>query len=315
MFELSDILLGGLFPAFIAMVALSVAWKLTHCTVTAWTAGVVAGIVVGHWTLDSQQIGIAAALAKTLDPAEARDWLPLATLLAIVPAALTDLSKYGHLLAWLGRAVLCLLLPWRLLAGSVYLPQTTLPGLDLNARTWSSIEAVGWIGGIGATVFLVWILAESSNKRPGAHPWLRSVLAPVVTVGAAVTVAMSGSFTYAQLLGVLTAALAGSAVVAIILRLQRGPEATAGAVIITFGGVLVTAHFYSDLKFLHAVLLLTALAAALAPAVPTVSPRAQSAMRCVLCLAPLAIAILLAAIDFSAAQAELQSNPYHNFQP
>ena len=71
---------------------------------------------------------------------------------------------------------------------------------------------------------------------------------------------MSGSITYGQLMGVLVATLTGCALAAWLLKLGRGPDAAAGPIVIAFGGVLVLAHFFAELKLLYAVLLLVGFA-------------------------------------------------------
>jgi len=325
MIEPIEILLGGLLPAILAAVVLAVVWKLTRHAGAAWSAGLVLGCVAGLWALDAHAVGISIAVAKSFNPHEARDWLPAAMLLSMVPSALshpnskscqstsaiTGAGKSGRVIAWLLGIVLCVLLPWRLLAGSAYLPNVSSVEASFEGMGgWSTFETVAWLGGIGAMLFVFWFVAAWEGK---SNSWrLRGLLAIAVVLGAAVTLAMSGSITYGQLLGVLTAALAGSWVVAIMLRLESGPEAAAGPLVAIFGGALVLAHFYSELKLLHAGLLLLAMAVAIGGWLPEakLSCRGQLALRSLLCLIPLAIVVTLAAMDFSATQAEVQRNPY-----
>lgn len=289
------------------------AWHLTHRADLAWSAGIVLGYLAGHWALDAGNVGVAAAIAKSLQPHEARDWLPLAMLLAVIPTLVAGTSRRGDASAWFACAVLCLALPWRLLAGSVYLPAVQIPHVEFDTGAWSPGEAILWIVGIGTALFASWRLLAAAD---GTDRNVRSVLAVSVVLGSVATVGLSGSFTYAQLLGVLAAALAGCATTAAMLRLPQGLETAAGPIVAAFGGILVVAHFYSELLLLHFGLLLLAMAIASGRLIglSSFSHRVQATVRCVLCLTPLVAAVALAASDFSATQVETPTNPYLDFQ-
>ena len=129
---------------------------------------------------------------------------------------------------------------------------------------------------------------------------------------------MSGSLTIGQLLGVLTATLAGCGVAAAALRLESGPESAAGPLLAAFGGVLVIARFLFDpeLSLYYAAMLLLALIAAVGRISPPtrLSARVHALVRIALCAAALALTVIPAARDFAASQAESESNPYLNFQ-
>jgi len=118
-----DLFFGGVLPAIVAASALAMVWRATGNAASAWRTAIVLGYVVGHWALDARTIGVVAALSKSYQPIEARDWLPLLMLLAIVPDAMACVGKRGPALAWLLRTALCVFIPWRLLQGSVYLPR------------------------------------------------------------------------------------------------------------------------------------------------------------------------------------------------
>jgi len=314
MIDPADFLLGGLLPAVVAAVALAIAWKLTHDAVYAGLAGVVLGYVTGHWALDAQGVGLLASVAKSFRPHEARDWLPLAVLLAVVPEIAARFGNRGSLLAWILRVALCVLLPWRMLDGSAYLPATTLLNTDFDIGAWSRSEAIGWLGGMGAVLLASWFAVRGCGEK--SLSWLRFSLATFVALGGAATLAMSGSLSYGQLLGVLAATLVGCGLMTTILHLDSGPEAAAGPLLLAFGGVLVLAYFYSELKLLNAVLLLLAMIAAVGWVAGSqkLSQRGHASLRCVICLTALAAAVSLAAMDFTASQAETQNNPYLNFQ-
>jgi len=312
MIEPSDLLLGGLLPAVAAAVVLAFVWKFTRHAGAAWSASLTVGYLAGHWALDANTAGFLSAVAKSFNPHEARDWLPLAILLSSIPCAVALAGKKGRVIAWLLRAVLCVFLPWRLLVGSAYLPSVSLSKVAFDTGAWSTPESVAWLSGISTALFTAWLFAEAENR--GSVCRLRASLATLVALSGAVVLAMSGSFTYGQLLGVLTATLAGSSLIAIILRLDRGPESAAGPLVAVFGGALVLGHFFSELRLLNACLLLLAMAVAIGWMPPKLSQRMQVSLRCLLCLIPLTIAVTLAAMEFSATQVELESNPYLNFR-
>jgi hypothetical protein len=135
-------------------------------------------------------------------------------------------------------------------------------------------------------------------------------LAVLVTVAASTTVALSGSITLGQLMGVLVAVLAGCARAASWMMIGRGPVAAACPLVIAFGGVLVLAHFLVELKLLYAVLLLLGLAVGAGWFFP--GKKWTNPVRCVVCLVAISVAVGLAGMDFAAAQAEAASNPYLN---
>ncbi len=311
----SDIFFGGVLPAVVAASALAMVWRMTGKEASAWRTAIVLGYVVGHWALDARGIGVVAALLKSYQPTEARDWLPLLMLLAIVPDALACVGKRGPALAWLLRTVLCVFIPWRLLSGSVYLPVSISPNFNFDLGGWSTSEATAWIGGIGGALLICWQGLRIVDQRSGV--FVRSALAVVVTFGAAIVAALSASLVYGQMFGILTAVLAGCSLASAFFSTGRGPEAAAGPVVVAFGSLLIVGHFYAELKIYNGALLLIALGLALGwlPMSAKVSPRWQAVCRGLLCLAALAAALTIASLDFAATQAETESNPYQNLRP
>lgn len=101
-------------------------------------------------------------------------------------------------------------------------------------------------------------------------------------------------------MGVLTATLTGCAIASMILKVERGPDAAAGPILMAFGGTLVLAHFFAELKLLHAALLVLAFAVAGGWFFP--GKMRSTPLRCVVCLILLVIAVALAGWDFAAAQ-------------
>jgi len=308
----AEVLWGGAVPALVAAATLTMVWQGTGKAASAWRTALVVGFVAGHWGLETRTISFAAALTKSFQPTEARDWLPLLMLLAIVPDALACIGKRGPAIGWLLRCALCVFVPWRLLHGSVYLP-LSLPDLGLDAADlggWSSGEAAAWIGGSGAMLLIGWHWSRGGDQQSGQRrdAFVRSALAVVVALGGAIVTAMSGSLVYGQMFGVLTAVLAGCGLASALLSTGRGPEAAAGPVMIAFGSLLVVSHFYAGLKIPNAALLWVALSLAIGWL--SLPSRWQALGRGVLCLATLGIAVTLAGLDFAATQAEAESNPY-----
>ncbi len=304
----AEIFWGGVLPAVVAAAVLFVVWRLTGKAASAWRTALVAGYLAGHWALSTSNIGIVATLVKSYQPTEAHDWIPLLIALAMVPDAIACLGKRGPALAWLLRAALCLFAPWRFFQGSAYLPLVALPDFGFETLEWSTTEAATQIGAIGAMLLFAWFALRVAKEPDGLRT--RSALAVVVALGAAITVALSGSLLYGQLLGVLTAALAGTGLASAIVGTQRDPEAAAGPLVLAYGGLLLLANFYAELTTLHTALLLVAMLTAIGwlPRAKKLSPRAHAIIRTLLCLAALGTAVSLAAIDFAATQNA--TNPY-----
>jgi hypothetical protein len=306
MITIADILLGGVLPGVIAVAALAGVWKLTANAASSWRTAAVASFLVGLWALDAQGVGVVNAIAKSMRISEARDFLPLMVILAVIPDAVAAGGKRGAILGWIVRAGLCVFVPWRLLWGTRYLPKVAPPpNFDMGA--WGPLEAVLWIGGVAAALLAVWSLVRAENTEA---PRLRSMLAVLAALAASATVAYSGSLTLGQLMGVLVAALTGCAVAAWWMKVGRGPDAAAGPIAVACGGVLVLAHFFAELKLLYAALLLVGLAVGAGWFFP--GKKWSTPVRCVVCLAAIGVAVGMARMDFAAAQAEAASNPYSN---
>jgi hypothetical protein len=306
MITLTDILLGGVLPGVIAVAALAGVWKLTKNAASSWRTAAVLSFLVGLWALDAQGVGIVGAIAKSMRITEARDFLPLMVILAVIPDAVAAGGKGGAILGWILRAGLCLFVPWRMLWGTKYLPKVAPPA-NFDTGAWGPLEAALWIGGAAAALLVVWSVVRAENTE---SPRLRSVLAVLAAFAASTTVALSGSLTLGQLTGVLVATLAGCAIVAWWLKVGRGPDAAAGPIVIAFGGVLVLSHFFAELKLLYAGLLLMGLAVGAGWFFP--GKTWSTPVRCVVCLAAIGVAVGMARMEFAAAQAEAASNPYLN---
>jgi hypothetical protein len=255
-------------------------------------------------------MSIAEAISKSFHPSEARDYLPMLALAAMLPDGIACVGKRGPAIAWLLRLGLCLFLPWRFLVGSRYLPTETLADFGFDTGAWSTTEAIIWIGGLAAILLTLWITVRLSN--PGREAFACSALAVMVALGGAITMAMSSSLIYAQLLGVLTASLVGCGLASLITKSQRGPEAAAGPVACIFSSLMLLGFFYAELKSFNAALLILAMSSAIGwlPRWNHLTSRRKIIARCLLCLSLLVIVLLLAGNDFAKSFAESQGSPY-----
>jgi len=294
-------------PALLAVTALGLVWRRTRRAASSWRTALVMGFIVGLWGIDSQGAGWAGAISKGIRITEAKDFLPLVAILAILPDAVAAINRQAAIVAWGLRALFCVALPWRLLYGSSYLPRETIAGFT-PANAWSTTEAVFWLGGIGTVLIAAW--AATREVDPAERPRLRSLLATLVALASAATIAFTGSQSYGQLMGALAVALAGCAIGSLLWKLDRGPDAAAGPLVISFGSLLILAMFFSNLLLVQAGLLLVAMVAGAGWFFPNL--KASLPMRCAVCAIASGTVVLWTAYAFFSAIAESQSNPYMN---
>lgn len=312
----TEVMWGGVLPTVVAASMFSLVLKLSSRAEAAWLCGLSAGYLAGNWGLEIPALGIWPAIEQSLKPAEARDWLPLAVLAAAAIDGLAMLGRKAAWGVWALRAVLCAWLPWRLLAGSVYLPKEQFD-FGFETQAWSSAEAMVWIGCAAVFIGLFWLSAKFASEN--TLPRLRASLATLVAFGGTATIALSGSLTTGQLLGVLTAALVGCGMAAAAWRVEQGPEAAAGPLLVAFCGVLIIARFLLSPELGLATTLL--LLAAIYPAIGWIGPagkpsiRWQFALRTLICLVAVGACIVPAAREFAASQAQESANPYQNYSP
>lgn len=299
----ADVMLGGVLPGLVAAAALAGVWKFTKNAASGWRTAVVVSFLIGMWALDAQGAGVVTAISKSMRVTEARDFLALMVILAVIPDAVAAVGYRGAVVGWVLRLGLCVFVPWRLLWGSRFLPKVAPPP-NFDTGAWEPLEAVLWIGGWAGALLATWAVVRAESTE---SPHLRSALATLAVFAASATVAMSGSLTYGQVAGVLVATVAGCALVTWLLKVGRGPDAAAGPIVIAFGGVVVLAHFFAELTLLHAVLLLAGLAIGGGWFFP--GKKWSVPVRCLVCLLAIGCAVGTAGMEFIAAQA---SNPYSN---
>lgn len=315
---LNDFLLGGLLPMGVALAACALGWTATRRPTVAWLVGVVVGVCAGTIALEASSVGLGAAIQKSLKPHSAYEWAPWLVIVALLPAMAAALPGRWRQLQWLGIAPLAALAPAWLLSGGKYLPSAELREAGFAEQAWGPGQAV-LILGLAALAFVAawrWWTSTASVDQPTA----RGLLTTIALTGAAATAGLTGSFTYAQAIGVLAAAVGGVTVAAWLLRINAGPEAAASPILFLAWILLILAACYSTLLPLQGIGLWLAitLAAAPMPAKLGLGDRKRLVLRVLLTLLPLGIVLGHAGYKFAETQRqqqeEAESNPYLGYE-
>jgi hypothetical protein len=312
----TDFLLGGIAPMFLAIAAFSLAWLLSHRAGVSWSAGVLTGYLGGTIAVDAGGVGFAAAIKQMVSPHDAHQWTWMIAVAAVVPAIGAALLGERRQWRWLLNVPLAAAAPLWLMWGGKYLPNAEIRATGFANDAWGVGEAVVVIGVVAVAMLLAWRVWEAND--PTDQPRTRGLLAAIVLSCTAAVAGMSGSFVYAQAIGVLAASVGGCFVAAWLWRVKAGPEAAAGPIILLVGSLLLLATHYSKLELLHAAGLWAAitLSAAYVPNVLGLNARGRIALRCSACLIPLALVFGHAAYKFADSQRqqqeEAESNPYMN---
>jgi hypothetical protein len=315
MLDVYDILLGGAAPMAVAVAAFGVGWVATRRAAVAWSGGAALGYAVGVVALAARGAGFAPAVQRLVSPTAAHEWTPLVGLVAIAPSVAWLLPAKWQSARWIAAALVSAAAPLWLLWGGKYLPSQELRASGFATSAWSGLQAVMILGGVAAMLLVAWLIWDLVEREATRS---RSLLSVFALVGAAATAGLTGSFVYAQLFGILAAALGGCTVAAWTLRTKAGPEAAAGPVIAVAGCLLLLAAGYSELSWLMAigVGVAIALSAGWIPGLRRLSERQQLATRMLLCLLPLAIVLWQAGVEFAESQRQQQEeaelNPYLN---
>lgn len=308
-----EFLLGGIAPMLAAMSAFAVAWRVSRRASIAWPVGVIVGYLSGTIALEAGSVGMAAALQKLGSPHGAHEWTWMLAIVAAIPAIVASLLGERRGWRWLLIVPLAVGVPLWLLWGSKYLPSAEDRATGFMTEAWGVGEAVLIIGIVAGAMLLAWRLWEASE--PSDQPRTREFLVAVVLSCSAAVAGMSGSFVYAQVIGVLAASVGGCFLAALVCRAQAGPEYAAGPIVLLAGSLLMLAAFISKVELLHAVGLWIAIVVASTRLPRTrLSDRGRIALRCGVCLVPLALVFGHAAYKFAESQRQQQeeaaSNPY-----
>lgn len=311
-----EFLLGGGVPFAAAAATLAIVWLLTRRAGAAWSAGVIVGFAAGAAAIDSPGAGVRAAALGLVRPHESHQWLPMLGLLAALPAIAGLAPGRWRGVRWLLAAAIVAAAPLWMLWGGKYLPSAELRDAGFTASAWSAGTAALIVSGVAAAMLAAWAWWEAAEASD--LPLVRSLLVVVALVGAAAVAALTGSLTHGQWLGALAATIGGCAAMAWLLRAPAGPEAAAGPILLVAGCLVMLATLYSEMKPLQgaALWLAIALAAGPLPGLRRLPAWGRGAVRTVVCLTPLLLAVGSAVADHRAAEEELrkeaESNPYLN---
>lgn len=297
-----ELALGALVPLATAAFAFAAAWKWLPRG-GAWPAGVVAGFAAGVYSLDGNKSGWNVAAGHLVRASQSHEWLPLIALAATAPA-LVAFAARRRWLELIAAAPLCAAAPL-LLLWKKYQAVQQLREAGFADDALSPTAAAAMLGVIAVAIWVSWRLW----MRAGGSPLVRtrSALAIATVVGSAAATALTGSLVYGQLLGVLAAALGGSAAAAWLLGANAGPESSRGPALLVMAGLLALAAVFSQLAPWQAAMLSAAfvLSTSWLPFAERLGVRIHAAARCVFCFTLIAIVLWRA---FAVFQANEQSS-------
>jgi hypothetical protein len=297
----SALLHAGFIPFVVAAITALILRRANIAPRTIWPLAFTAGFLAGQLAITSEA-GLGAALYRFIQPHEAVDWLPLIVLLALGVTtvnrftALTDRWRTFALAATFSLAV-----PIRLLSGNVRLTQQ-----------WSVLEKVVYLVLMAATLRAIWLLLATENEDEPAI--LRPILLTLVATGTAIVVTLSGAFLTGLSCGAVAATIAGTALSCTLLPNSSGSGATgsasaerehpssgiaaaAGVITFTLGSLILLGYFFAYVTITNVALLFLALAATSAPlprGIRSTQLWQQMALRSLLCLLPLLLAVVSA---------------------
>lgn len=315
-----EMILGGIVPLVVAAVAFAIVWFASRRAGAAWPVGVIVGYLTGTVALDAGTVGLGPAFQTLFSPHAAHEWTWALPIAAAVPAIVAALLGERRAWRWAVAAPLAIATPLWLMWGGKYLPSAEVRATGFAKDAWSVGDAVLVIGVVALAILAAWRLWEGVDATE--QPRTRGFLAAVALTIAAAVAGLSGSFVYAQVIGVLAASVGGCFIAAAICRVNAGPEAAAGPILLLVGSLLMLAAHYSQLQPIHAAGLWFAITFASAgwPLSLLGSNRGRIALRCAMCLLPLVAVAGHAGYKFAESQRQLQeeqqeeaeSNPYMN---
>jgi hypothetical protein len=290
-FALRELLWVGALPWCVAAVAMYLCSRLALPARAAWAKSVGGGYVLGQFAM-AARVGWQTGFGTLVEPREAGDWLPW---LVVAAVGITVLAAYAPRpwQRWIVAiaALLAIVAPVRLLAGSVYV-----------TSRWSALEKIAVVALWAAALAAIWTWLAVGRACGQAR--LRSGLLIVVAIAMAVILTLSGSFISGERCGMVAAALTGALVSRLLIRSlatstaddEPGLSGAAGAISMSLGGLILLGYFYAELKITVAILLGAALCVA-GGNLPAGWPEGkiwQAALRSGLCLTLLAAAFATA---------------------
>lgn len=300
---------AGLLPFITAaVITFALAWlQVSPRAIWAWA--VAGGFVVGLVGLKSEE-GMGVAIRAFTQPQEAAYWLPILVLLSLgVSLLLMATPQAGRLFA-VALAVFVTIAATQRLLGSY---------AGFHHNHWTVVGKLGCLALFAGTLGILWTFLASKGNPARSLPE-RQPLLVIVTVGTAVVLTLSGVLVYGSYCGAIAASLTGVALACSVLnaigytsaptastpeplQASSGVSGAAGVLTFSLGGLIVLAYFFASLTATNLTLLLISLAAA-GTAFPSVFSNGPTwrrlATRTVLCLVPLAIAVLSVAAKQSA---------------
>jgi hypothetical protein len=243
MLTLRDVLFGLLFPALVGVATFFVCQRRPRPGSAERT---------GNDAANSTPIALALAYilgdgtlfgVPRFPPAEAIGWVYFA---AILLAMLSAFAKIAWRWQWSGLAV----------AGVVFVAMIYAMAQPLVEQTWTTGESVVWLAGswIAAMAVTLGVAGVQRHERGAVFVAGQAI---VLWLGAAV-VLMSGSQTFGQKAAILPAPLVPMVLLAIIFKTNLASPEAAPMFVLLFGGVLLCAHWYTELTALDAALLFVA---------------------------------------------------------
>jgi hypothetical protein len=200
---------------------------------------------------------------------------------------------------------------WLAIAGVVFAAMIYAMAKPLVEQTWTTGESIAWLAGSWIAAMAV-TLSIAGVQRSERGTVFVAGQAIVLALGAAV-VLVSGSQTFGQKAAILPGTLVPIVLLAIFFKTNLVNREAAPVFVLLFGGILLCAHWYTELTALNAALLFVApLGAWLVkiPAVKILRTWQRNLIELAAMSIPAAIAFGLALSKFLADMAERSAYGY-----
>ncbi len=271
-----------------------------------------AQVALGHSAGSSWTRGLSAALRQLTRPHVAHDWIPLLLIAGIVLALVLPRSHSAAASAsirlrdragptlWL---ILALLVPLRLLWGSIYLPH--------DSWTWAHLAGYA---ALGIPLWLPTLVDRSPVGHSQREARIQTGVLGIVLVAEAITLFCTGSKVYGMLGLTAAGAISASKLVGAFPSQRREDTAAPHLCLMLCGALLMLGYFFAELPALSGVLLFAAIASTLVGNWARASAR-QSVLTWGLA-GLLALGVMgHATWKFAAAVSGPAANPYESFEP
>jgi hypothetical protein len=218
----------------------------------AWVVGQGTGWVAGCWLL---------GVRPRWPIHEDLDRLLIIVLPAVLLVELAGLSsKVPRWLVWVGRLIVVAGVGRVLLQGTSYLAGPAKSTAWSSTQTWSILVSMAMA--LGA---IWWLVAQLARREPGLSLW---ICLAGTCAGAGLVVMLSGYATGGQIGLPLAGALLGAAMAAFVLTRSSRGSSHVGVAIIGLFSLLMIGHFFGELTWIYATVLLLAPLLAWLPEAP-----------------------------------------------